>query len=57
MYFVSKVGMQTQSRDKLKVHEALEDKIPGNLSCSACIWNLLFSYEFLQNDFASQLLP
>ena len=26
------------------------------VECAPCIWNLLFSYEFLENNFASQLL-
>ena len=46
MYSVSKVEIQKNSNknDKLKVHKALEDNFV--LQCT-CIWNLLFSYEFV----------
>ena len=54
-----KVNVKTSNKnDKLKIHEALEDKIPRNLSCSALACKIcLFSYEILPKDFASQLLP
>ena len=40
------------------MHEALEDKTSGNLSCSGLVYGICyFHMNFLQNNSTSQLLP
>ena len=51
------IQKNSDKNDKLKLYEALEDKIPENLSCSALAYEIFyFQMNFYKNDFASQLL-